>query len=102
MRSVRGVFVVGMDLKVGHGGEVAGFRHHIAAVAHEVICETVKGGVVRFPPCFAGGCNCMKGVEGGNVLLLAWVTNMFYCVYDDTGSRSRFSSKLKVPAFLHS
>ena len=54
MRSVGGVFVVGVDLEVGHGGEVAGFRHHIAAVAHEVVISTIEGEVVRFSPCIAG------------------------------------------------
>lgn len=54
-----------MDLEVGHGGVVAGFRHHIAAVAHEVIVETVKGGVVWVSSCYAGGCTCMK--DGGEM-----------------------------------
>ena len=65
---VAAVFVVGMDLKVGHGGEVAGFRHHIAAVAHEVVIATVKGGVVWVSRCYAGGCSCMKDGGGRNVL----------------------------------
>ena len=78
------VFVVCMDLKVGHGGVFAGFRHHIAAVAHEVVFETVKGGVVWVSTCSTGA--CMKDGVGRNVLLPAWVTNTFYYVHDDTGS----------------
>ena len=62
------VFVVGMDLEVGHGGVFTGFRHHIAAVAHEVVLETVKGGVVWVSPCYAGGCS-MKDGGGRNMLL---------------------------------
>ena len=78
-RSVVSVFVVGMDLEVGHGGVFAGFGHHIAAVAHEVVFETVKGGVVRVSTCSTGA--CMKDGGGRNVLLPAWVTNMFYYVH---------------------
>ena len=80
------VFVVCMDLEVGHGGVFAGFRHHIAAVAHEVVFETVKGGVVWVSRCSAGGCTCMKDGGGRNVLLPAWVTNVYYCLCDNTRS----------------
>ena len=74
------VFVVGMDLEVGHGGVVAWFRHHIATVAHEVVSEMVKGGVVWVSRCSASGCTCMKDGGGRIVLLPAWVTDMFYCL----------------------
>ena len=80
------VFVVCMDLEVGHGGVFAGFRHHITTVAHEVIIAMVKGGVVRVSRCSAGGCTCMKDGGVRNVLLPALVTNMFHCLYDNTGS----------------
>ena len=84
-RSVVSIFIVSMDLKVGHGGVFTGFRHHIAAVAHEVVFETVKGGVVWVSTCSTGA--CMKDGGGRNVLLPAWVTNIFYYVHDDGGPR---------------
>ena len=82
-RSVVAVFVVDMDLEVGQGGEVAGFRHHIAAVAHEVVLATVEGGVVGVSRCYAGGCSCMKR-WWGNICVTAWLLRLhmyvFYCV----------------------
>ena len=75
--SVVAVLVVDVDLEVGHGGEVAGLRHHIAAVAHEVVLATVKGGVVWVSRGYAGGCSCKHG-GGRNVLLSAWIINIFH------------------------
>ena len=83
---IEAVFVVCMDLKVGHGGVFTGFRHYISTVAHKVIFAMVKGGVVRVSRCSAGGCTCMKDGGGRNVLLPAWVTDMCNCLYDNTGS----------------
>ena len=80
------VFVVHVDLEVGQGGEVARFRHHIAAVAHEVVLATVKGGVVWVSRCYAGGCSCVKR-WWGNIMCycLLWVrvTNMFHADTQD-------------------
>ena len=73
-----------MDLEVGHGGVFAGLRHHIAAVAHEVIIVMVKGGVVWVSTCSTGA--CMKDGGGRNVLLPAGVTNKNYYVHHHTGS----------------
>lgn len=40
------ILIVSMDLKVWQSGFIAGSRHQIAAVAHKVVVEFVKGGVV--------------------------------------------------------
>lgn len=54
-RPVVAIFVVSMDLKVWQSRFVAGFRHQIAAVAHEVVLALVKGGVVGITRCYACG-----------------------------------------------
>ena len=48
-RVVVAVLVVGVDLKVRDGRVVARLRHHVAAVAHEVVLALIKGAVVRIP-----------------------------------------------------
>ncbi len=50
------VLVVSMDLKVRHRRVIAGFGHQITAVAHEVVLDFVKRGVVGITRCFACGC----------------------------------------------
>lgn len=55
-RPVIPVFIVSMDLKVGHSCVIAWTRHQIAAVAHEVIFAFVKAGVVWIARCDARGC----------------------------------------------
>ena len=66
-----------MDLEVGHGGVFAGFRHHIAAVAHEHVIAIIKSDVVRVCVGYAGGCTCMKDGGGRNLLLPAGLQMCF-------------------------
>lgn len=53
---VKAVLIVCMDLKVRQSGFIAGSRHQIAAVAHEVVLAFVKGGVVGITRRYACGC----------------------------------------------
>lgn len=60
-RLVEAVFIVRMHLKVWRRGcAIARFRHHIAAVAHEVVTTLVKRGVVGITRSYACGCICRQ------------------------------------------
>lgn len=50
------IFIISMDLKMWQSGFIAGPRHQIAAVAHEVVIQFVKGGVMGITRRYA--CRC--------------------------------------------
>ena len=83
-RIVVAVLVVDVDLVVGHGGEVAGLGHHVAAVAHEVVLATVKGGVVWVSRGYAGGRSCVEDGGGRNEFDM-----LSYLYFFITGTRYR-------------
>lgn len=53
---VEAILIVSVDLKIWQSGVVAESRHQIAAVAHEVVVDFVKGGVVGITRRYACGC----------------------------------------------
>lgn len=60
-RLVEAVFIVRVHLKVWQRWcAIARFRHHIAAVAHEVVTTLVKRGVVGITRSYACGCICRQ------------------------------------------
>lgn len=65
-RLVKAIFIVDMDLKVRQRCDIARFRHHVAAVAHEVVTTFVKRSIVGIAGCYACGCICRN--DRGNTL----------------------------------
>ena len=53
---VKAMFIVGMDLKEWQSCCIAGSRHQVATVAHEVVVAFVKSGVVGITSRYACGC----------------------------------------------
>ena len=53
---VKAMFIVGMDLKEWQSCCIAGSRHQVATVAHEVVVAFVKSGVVGITRRYACGC----------------------------------------------
>lgn len=76
---VKAIFIVDMDLKVWQRCVIARFRHHVAAVAHEVVTTFVKRSIVGITGCYACGCIC-RNDRGKTLDIRNIVTDVFSLV----------------------
>lgn len=76
---VKSIFIVDMDLKVWQRCVIARFRHHVAAVAHEVVTTFVKRSIVGITGCYACGCAC-RNDRGKTLDISNIVTDVFSLV----------------------
>lgn len=77
-RPVVAIFIVSMDLKVWQSCVVAGRRHQIAAVPHEVVSTFVKSGIMWIARCNACGSIYRNNKEKQLLIILLQIPSQFH------------------------